>query len=193
VPEDDEPVALDILLLRVDDLVSLQIRAVNLRLDTENPNQGPALVSADPEQESLQVVRFPPQTIVEQAFLESGSGAMAQPVVNDPPPAVDPAAVEGFGGGAVDEGFGPARASPGVFISYAHDSNAHQEAVRNLWIPRRGCGIDAQLACRPSVARAGLGLSPTRSFAVGNACRDLFAVSRQGRREYIVETRVRRA
>jgi hypothetical protein len=55
------------------------------------------------------------------------------------------AAVEGFGGGAVDDGFGPARTSPRVFISYAHDSNADHEAVRNPWIPLRGCGIGAQL------------------------------------------------
>src|SRR5829696_7387691 len=36
-------------------------------------------------------------------------------------------------------------ASPRVFISYAHDSDDHQEAVRDLWILLRGCGIDARL------------------------------------------------
>jgi len=35
--------------------------------------------------------------------------------------------------------------SPRVFISYAHDSDDHQEAVRDLWILLRGCGIDARL------------------------------------------------
>lgn len=55
------------------------------------------------------------------------------------------AAVEGFGGSAVVGGFGPTTASPRVFISYAHDSDDHQEAVRDLWILLRGCGIDARL------------------------------------------------
>lgn len=67
------PVVLDIPVLRIDDLVSLRIRAVNLKLDTDTPDEGPALVCADPARDSLLVVRFPPQTIFEQAFYESGA------------------------------------------------------------------------------------------------------------------------
>ena len=32
-----------------------------------------------------------------------------------------------------------------VFISYAHDSDEHEEAVRDLWILLRSCGVDAKL------------------------------------------------
>jgi hypothetical protein len=39
----------------------------------------------------------------------------------------------------------PEKTSPRVFISYAHQPKEHEEAVRELWIFLRGCGIDAQL------------------------------------------------
>lgn len=32
-----------------------------------------------------------------------------------------------------------------VFISYAHESAEHVEAVRDLWVLLRSCGIDARL------------------------------------------------
>jgi len=32
-----------------------------------------------------------------------------------------------------------------VFISYAHDSSAHQDAVRDLWVFLRSNGFDARL------------------------------------------------
>ncbi len=32
-----------------------------------------------------------------------------------------------------------------VFISYAHESEAHAEAVRDLWLLLRRCGVDARL------------------------------------------------
>ena len=32
-----------------------------------------------------------------------------------------------------------------VFVSYAHDSEAHAEAARDLWVLLRRCGLDAQL------------------------------------------------
>src|ERR1700704_4424952 len=35
--------------------------------------------------------------------------------------------------------------APRVFISYAHDSEVHEEAVRSLWVFLRGQGIDARL------------------------------------------------
>ena len=34
---------------------------------------------------------------------------------------------------------------PRVFISYAHDSTLHQEAVRDLWVLLRSLGVDAKL------------------------------------------------
>ena len=36
-------------------------------------------------------------------------------------------------------------ASARVFISYAHESAEHAEAVRDLWVLLRSCGIDARL------------------------------------------------
>ena len=57
-------------------------------------------------------------------------------------------------GGAVSEdgaGRAPSGSTPPaprpvrVFISYAHDSDAHEEAVRDLWVFLRANGIDAQL------------------------------------------------
>ena len=35
--------------------------------------------------------------------------------------------------------------APRVFLSYAHESDAHQEAVRDLWIFLRAHGVDAQI------------------------------------------------
>jgi hypothetical protein len=82
----NQPVVLDIPLLRVDDLVNIRIRAVNLKLDTETPGKGPGLVCADPDLDCLLVVRFPPQTIFEQAFLEEGSKEIEQPRGAKSPP-----------------------------------------------------------------------------------------------------------
>ena len=59
-----------IALLRPDDLVNLDIEAINLDLDTSNP-QKPVL-SPRAAGDALLVVRFPPQTTAEQAFFESG-------------------------------------------------------------------------------------------------------------------------
>jgi SEFIR domain len=42
-------------------------------------------------------------------------------------------------------GVQPVMTPPRVFISYAHDSAAHEEAVRDLWVLLRGCGVDAKL------------------------------------------------
>ncbi len=84
------PVVLDIPVLRIDDLVSLRIRAVNLKLDTGTPDEGPALVCADPARDSLLVVRFPPQTIFEQAFYEAGAETYEQPHEKPSPPPAGP-------------------------------------------------------------------------------------------------------
>ena len=32
-----------------------------------------------------------------------------------------------------------------MFLSYAHDSDAHREAVRDLWILLRSNGVDARI------------------------------------------------
>ena len=47
----------------------------------------------------------------------------------------------GGGGGVVGGGV----RAPRVFISYAHDSTAHREAVRDLWIFLRAHGVDARI------------------------------------------------
>ncbi|MCA1568996.1 MAG: CHAT domain-containing protein [Chloroflexi bacterium] len=39
----------------------------------------------------------------------------------------------------------PQRTSPRVFISYAHESHEHEEAVRELWLLLRRLGIDARV------------------------------------------------
>ncbi|WP_165162698.1 TIR domain-containing protein, partial [Candidatus Protofrankia datiscae] len=44
----------------------------------------------------------------------------------------------------VDAGVGAA-SGVRVFISYAHDSPDHGDAVRNLWLLLRRCGVDAKL------------------------------------------------
>jgi len=89
---DSQPVITDIALLRVDDLVNLRIRTVNLMLDDHG--EQPVLISANADRESLLVVSFPAQTIVEQAYLESGGEASGQPLPGDnswtPPPPPPP-------------------------------------------------------------------------------------------------------
>ncbi|HYI19573.1 MAG TPA: hypothetical protein VD836_12750, partial [Solirubrobacteraceae bacterium] len=70
-PPPPPPVSLSFPVLRPDDLVNLRVDTVNLALDTRDPQQ-PLLVHADAEREALLIVRFAPQTIVEEAFFESG-------------------------------------------------------------------------------------------------------------------------
>ena len=55
-------------LVRPDDLLNLEIEAVNLRVDRRG--REPALVVADPDQPARLIVLFPPQTIAESAFFE---------------------------------------------------------------------------------------------------------------------------
>ena len=59
-----------IALLRPDDLVNLEIEAINLDLDTSNPRK--PVLSPRGAGDALLVVRFPPQTTAEQAFFQSG-------------------------------------------------------------------------------------------------------------------------
>jgi hypothetical protein len=83
-----------IALLRPDDLVNLDIEAINLALDKSDP-ENPSLKAADGEDAWL-VVRFPAQSTAEEAFYESGG---VEQVVDSPadtarqatpPPKADP-------------------------------------------------------------------------------------------------------
>lgn len=56
-------------LVRPDDLLNLEVEAVNLRLDTSDP-ESPALVVDKGEQPAWLLVTFPPQTIGEGAYFE---------------------------------------------------------------------------------------------------------------------------
>lgn len=69
-------------LLRPDDLVALHFEAVNLDLDLTRPAR-PRLVVSDVTQPALLVVRFPPQSLLEQAFFQTD--ATPPPAFNPPP------------------------------------------------------------------------------------------------------------
>ena len=68
-------------IVRPDDLLNLDVDAINLRLDLADPAD-PALVIEDAGQPAYLVVAFPPQTIVEEAYFKSS--ALTQPK-GDPP------------------------------------------------------------------------------------------------------------
>jgi hypothetical protein len=74
------PLAFD--LLRPDDLLTLRVEAVNLRLDTSRPAQ-PRLVVDRPHRAALLIFQFPPQSIAEQAFFQTAP--VAPPGFNPPP------------------------------------------------------------------------------------------------------------
>jgi type VI protein secretion system component Hcp len=83
--------ALRLHVVRPDDLLNLDIEALNLRLDTHDPEE-PALVVDDPMAPARLIVLFPPQTIAETAYFESPEfpGEVAPPIPENPPPS-DPA------------------------------------------------------------------------------------------------------
>jgi len=82
----------EISVLRPDDLLSLEIVAVNLRLDTTDV-KSPVLVVDDPAQPALLVVGFPAQTIIEEAFFDSSAPKPKTPEQSPAPaPAHRPAA-----------------------------------------------------------------------------------------------------
>jgi type VI protein secretion system component Hcp len=56
--------------IRPDDLLNFDVETVNLRIDTDEP-QEPALVVADPALPARLIVTFPPQSIAETAYFES--------------------------------------------------------------------------------------------------------------------------
>jgi hypothetical protein len=66
------PVTMSLALLRPDDLLNLRVDAVNLKLGTSD-REHPVLVHDDPESEALLIVRFAPQTLVEEAYF-AGDG-----------------------------------------------------------------------------------------------------------------------
>jgi len=79
-------------LLRPSDLLNLEITGVNLRLDVADPNH-PSLVVDDIQQAALLVVRFPPQTIFEEAFFDASPAVPGQVLdPSDRPPRPDPTA-----------------------------------------------------------------------------------------------------
>jgi len=62
--------AVSVALVRPDDLLNLQIDGENLRLDTDDGDL-PALILDDPSKPGFLIVRFPPQTIIEEAVYQS--------------------------------------------------------------------------------------------------------------------------
>ena len=69
-------------ILRPEDLLSVTVQAVNLKLDTSLPAQ-PRLVRQHPGQAAYLVFVFAPQAIAEQAYFETA--AVPQPGFNPPP------------------------------------------------------------------------------------------------------------
>ena len=78
----DVPTPASVSLLRPDDLLNLTISPVNLRLVPAG-DDGPMLVVDDERQPGLLIVRFPPQTIFEEAFFEQDANPPLQKL--DPP------------------------------------------------------------------------------------------------------------
>lgn len=77
-------------LIRPDDLLNLQVEAVNLRLDASDPHE-PALVVDDASAPAALIVTLPPQSIAERAYFEAAvlPGAVTNPDPS-PPPRPDP-------------------------------------------------------------------------------------------------------
>ena len=70
-PPPPREISLTFSLLRPDDLLNLEVEAIGLQLDASDA-QRPTLAPVDRTRPALLVVRFPPQTIVEEAFYEAG-------------------------------------------------------------------------------------------------------------------------
>ena len=81
----NSPAHVEISVLRPDDLLNLEIVAVNLRLDTTDA-ENPVLVIDDRAQPALLVVGFPSQTIFEEAFFDSSPPPAPKPAPPDPNP-----------------------------------------------------------------------------------------------------------
>jgi hypothetical protein len=81
----NSPAHVEISVLRPDDLLNLEMVAVNLRLDTTDA-ENPVLVIDDRAQPALLVVGFPSQTIFEEAFFDSSPPPVPKPAPPDPNP-----------------------------------------------------------------------------------------------------------
>ena len=81
----NSPAQVEIAVLRPDDLLNLEMVAINLRLDATDA-ENPVLVVDDSTQPALLVVGFPPQTIFEEAFFDSSAPGPQTPE-QDPSPA----------------------------------------------------------------------------------------------------------
>ena len=81
----NSPAHVEISVLRPDDLLNLEIVAVNLRIDTTGA-ENPVLVIDDRAQPALLVVGFPSQTIFEEAFFDPSPPPAPAPAPPDPNP-----------------------------------------------------------------------------------------------------------
>jgi len=75
-------------ILRPDDLLALTIETQNLSLDATNPKK-PMLVVSQSSAPAYLIVTFPPQSIVEEAYFETGT-ITSQPTFNQAPPGTPP-------------------------------------------------------------------------------------------------------
>ena len=87
VPPRPRP-ALRFELVRPDDLLNLEIEAINLRLDRSSPTK-PALVVDDAAAPARLVVLFPPQTIAETAYFEASEFEATNTPGEEPEPTPD--------------------------------------------------------------------------------------------------------
>ncbi len=75
-------------LIRPDDLVNLEVEAVNLRVDPGGDGSPPSLVVDDEKDAAFLIVRFPPQSITETAYFEAREAGLT--AETDPPARPDP-------------------------------------------------------------------------------------------------------
>ena len=80
--------SLTIQLLRPEDLLTLTIGTQNLKLDKSDPNK-PILVVEDTSDPAYLIFAFPPQSITEKAYFETGN-ITSQPPFNQVPPGTPP-------------------------------------------------------------------------------------------------------
>jgi len=73
--------ALNFEILRPDDLLTLEVETVNLKLDTSRPGH-PRLVREKPGEDAYLAFHFPPQAIAEQAYFETA--VVQEPSFNPP-------------------------------------------------------------------------------------------------------------
>jgi hypothetical protein len=146
--------AVQLELIRPDDLVNLEVEAVNLRVRDGSP---PTLVVADQHVAAFLIVRFPPQSITETAYFEWRNDKLAAEA--DPPARPDPDATSS-GSAPLDP--------PGVpgtrdaTSSAAHGSRLVFELLADVEIPLTIEGLLDWSAFAPKVsALAAVPAQPT--------------------------------